>query len=230
MSLIIAKSVDFGVIKGSLSTVGYVLKNADGSVKQARTTVGVTEMVAGKGIYTAVVTFDVGFSGFILWDSGDAGAYYAIEEFDGRTYQGSGGGVALHMPVKKPKDEIWSLEDKKKILKNLKLLMEGVTTVSGKSDDISSSLINNFKTLKEVDLKNILDRKIDFSSLDTAIKELQESVCAMKSDKIDFSCVEKKLEEIKILVESQKELLDPIIDGVSALIESENAKSVQGDD
>lgn len=83
----IAKSVNFGSLKTGLSTVGYALLNSDKSVNQARTTSGISEISSGTGIYGGDISFPTGFSGFILWDTGDASAYYAIENFDARNYE-----------------------------------------------------------------------------------------------------------------------------------------------
>lgn len=87
MSFIVAKSVNFGPLKTGLLTVGYQLINYDGSVQQGRTTTGIIEISAGTGIYGGDVTFPDGWSGFILWDSGDASPYYANDNFDVRSYQ-----------------------------------------------------------------------------------------------------------------------------------------------
>lgn len=85
----IAKSVNFGGVKTGLSTVGYTLQNSDKSIAQGRTTSGITEISAGTGIYGGDISFSANFSGFILWDTGDSSPYYAIENFDTRSYEAS---------------------------------------------------------------------------------------------------------------------------------------------
>lgn len=87
MSITIAKSVNFGPIKTTLSTVGFTLMNSDKSINQGRTTAGISEISAGTGIYGGNITFPSNFTGYILWDTGDSSPYYAIENFDTRSYQ-----------------------------------------------------------------------------------------------------------------------------------------------
>ncbi|HZO90523.1 MAG TPA: hypothetical protein VFB38_19505 [Chthonomonadaceae bacterium] len=76
------KAVDFGTSKTGLTTVGYRLLNADGTVNTARTTAGVVEAPAGSGSYQAAVTFPDGFSGKLTWDTGEATPKYAHEDIN----------------------------------------------------------------------------------------------------------------------------------------------------
>jgi hypothetical protein len=64
------KKVSFGSAFGGLGTVGYNLYNADGTPAAARSTAGVVGF--GGGDYGAVITFPGGFTGIVLWDTGDA--------------------------------------------------------------------------------------------------------------------------------------------------------------
>lgn len=68
-------SVDFGEGYDGLSTVGYTLKNPDGTTTPApaaaRTTTGVVDL--GDGKYGVEWTPSAGWTGFVLWDT-DAGS------------------------------------------------------------------------------------------------------------------------------------------------------------
>lgn len=85
--MIIAKSVNFGSSRTGLSTVTYTLLNSDNSVNQGPTHAGVSEILAGTGIYGCNITFPDNFTGFILWSSGELNPVYASENFDTRSYQ-----------------------------------------------------------------------------------------------------------------------------------------------
>ena len=148
----IAKSVNMGAIKGGLSTVGYVLKNSNGTVYAARTTSGVVELVTGKGIYGALIGFPDNWSGFIIWDTGDASPYYSIQDYDGRNYAGPGfiGNMGGSAPS-------WSDKEKKRLFKIVDEILKtvkGIDNVSVKEslDKISKSLItkeSSEKVLRE---------------------------------------------------------------------------------
>lgn len=66
-------AVDFGTGRTGLATVGYRLTGS------ARTTLGVTEPIAGSGIYQASITHADSFAGTIVWDTGAAPLAYAVE-------------------------------------------------------------------------------------------------------------------------------------------------------
>jgi hypothetical protein len=68
----------FGASFAGLSTVGYTLKNPDGSTHQARTTTGV--LALGGGDYAVSYTSPNTFAGYIEWDTGGATPVYAREE------------------------------------------------------------------------------------------------------------------------------------------------------
>jgi hypothetical protein len=62
-----------------LATVGFTILNADKSVFQARSTTGVTEIVAGSGVY-GVELDDATISGkTLVWDTGEAPARYGSD-------------------------------------------------------------------------------------------------------------------------------------------------------
>lgn len=71
--------VNFGTAKTGLSTIGYTVYNKDGTTNQARSTTGVSELIASSGIYYAEITHASDFQGEILWDTGDASKRYIGE-------------------------------------------------------------------------------------------------------------------------------------------------------
>lgn len=85
MSLSQLRNVNFGPSKANLTGstgVGYSIYNTDGSLFQARTTVGVYQIVSGSGIYAAFAAFPDNFHGQIFWDTGETLPQYAIEQFN----------------------------------------------------------------------------------------------------------------------------------------------------
>lgn len=82
---IVARSVNFGINKTGLSTIGYTLYNPDRTVNTSRSTSDVAELATGSGIYSANITFPADFKGYIVWDTGESGEsnpLYAIESID----------------------------------------------------------------------------------------------------------------------------------------------------
>ena len=76
----IDKSVSFGSVHVGLTTVGYQLINAFGTVVQSRTTAGVIEV--GGGVYKAYITFPDGFEGIVYWDTAPGSSIVATEEYN----------------------------------------------------------------------------------------------------------------------------------------------------
>ncbi|MHB1167024.1 MAG: hypothetical protein ACYC0N_00605 [Carboxydocellales bacterium] len=68
--------------KAALSTVGYTLYNTDGSVHQARTTVGVVGLgaILGKGWFIVGISQVGNWSGYIVWDTGEGSLLYTDPE------------------------------------------------------------------------------------------------------------------------------------------------------
>lgn len=78
------KTVNFGKGKSNLPTVGYTLYDTSGTLVQERTTTGVFELGIGTGIYGSRISFDRGFTGMILWDTGDGNSIiFATDEYNG---------------------------------------------------------------------------------------------------------------------------------------------------
>jgi hypothetical protein len=76
------KTVNFGGAKGGLTTVGYQLFNADGSVNGSRITAGVAERGTNTGLYGASVSFPDGFQGELRWDTGGSASSVASDEIN----------------------------------------------------------------------------------------------------------------------------------------------------
>ena len=224
MSIIITKSVNFGVIKSGLGNVGFRLLNSDGSVLQARLHTGITELVSGTGIYGGNLTLPVGISCVILWDSGDASPYYASENYDSRQYQGSGGGVAF-MSAPKPQDPVFNAASKKKLFSNLRGLMEKVNQIDLKAEDIKENLSMEFLRLREGQLRMLLEKKVDLSALEQNIQSLKEDISNIPSETVDIESLELRFQEIKESIDSQKEFFEPLIDALTVLIETNQIKA-----
>lgn len=78
MSYSLVKTVNFGSSRSGLSTVAWSL---DGGANWS--TVGVTEAIAGSGIYKAAITFADNFAGTLSWKTGEAsGQRFAAEEIN----------------------------------------------------------------------------------------------------------------------------------------------------
>ncbi|MHB1001276.1 MAG: hypothetical protein ACYC27_18690 [Armatimonadota bacterium] len=71
----------FGAGYAGLTTVGYTLYNADGSLNRSRTTSGVAE-TSTPGTYTADIILPLYFSGTITWDTGGADPAEASETYN----------------------------------------------------------------------------------------------------------------------------------------------------
>ena len=82
MSFNLIKTVDFGLSKGSLTTIGYRLYHSDGSLSGSRVTAGTGEVLSGAGIYSASIHFSDFFSGSVLWDTGESTPTYASDDYN----------------------------------------------------------------------------------------------------------------------------------------------------
>jgi hypothetical protein len=69
--------VSFGSTKTGLATVGYQLKNADGTNNGTRVTTGIYEI--GAGYYQTTVSIPDGHIGGILWDTGEGTPKYVYD-------------------------------------------------------------------------------------------------------------------------------------------------------
>lgn len=64
--------VNFLPSRAGLTTVGYRLLDKFQQIVQGRTTTGVTEVWAGLGVYSVLLTFPDAFEGYIVWDTGQS--------------------------------------------------------------------------------------------------------------------------------------------------------------
>ena len=76
MAFNLIKTVNFGSSRSSLTTVGYRLYSADGTLSGSRITLGIGEVLDGAGIYSASVHF-----ADHLWDTGQSTPTYASEDY-----------------------------------------------------------------------------------------------------------------------------------------------------
>lgn len=80
------RNVDFGKNRANAtgsSGVGYTLLGDDGSVTQARTTVGVYQLLPDSGLYACNIAFPDNWHGQIVWDTGSVyTTTYALEQYN----------------------------------------------------------------------------------------------------------------------------------------------------
>jgi len=76
----VLRVVNFGTAKTGLSTVGFSVYGADGTLVSPRTTSGVKEIGTGTGIYAAQVGMP-DYDCVVLWDTGDASVRYSTEDY-----------------------------------------------------------------------------------------------------------------------------------------------------
>ena len=86
MPVNIVKTVNFGSSKSSLSSPGYRIYSTSGDLSGSRVTSEIGEVISGAGIYSSSVHISDNFTGYILWDSGEATPVYASEDIDNKLY------------------------------------------------------------------------------------------------------------------------------------------------
>lgn len=201
--VIIPRSVNFGTAHASLSTVGYTLKNFDGTTKLARATAGIVELVTAKGIYGGNIAFDDGWDGFIIWDTGEGSPVYASENFHHAVYAGAGFiGSWGNNGLPGPKPSL-SDRDKKKMFKLLNDVLALVRT--------SATLAETAAIMKKLSLE------------ENHKHALRESINLIQT-KVDSQ--EKILEP---LVNDIKNLMEPLAGGIHSLIEAQEFKMISGE-
>lgn len=145
----VARAVNFGISKASLTTVGYRLINPDGSVRVARTTSGISEVIAGKGIYGGEISFDDGWSGFLVWDTGEATPLFATDQYDYRHFLSFApiyGGPVSGTSNKKELDKITTLT--RQVIQKIDSLPEKINAVAESLGNVLESfrIINGTST------------------------------------------------------------------------------------
>lgn len=178
----VARAVNFGAANGGLSTVGFTLKNADGTTNRTRTTSGVSEIVTGKGVYAASIQFDEGWSGYLIWDTGAVTPVYAVENYDYRSYSGgslvyTGGGGG---PVVNYKPEF------ERLAKLIKRVLDAVQALPDVQESVKSGTERLNERLKELhsDQKLLIEsasaqKEVDFTALNQGITQLGEALEAL---------------------------------------------------
>ena len=84
MAYTLVLAVGFGSTKIGLTTVGYQLKNADGTNNGTRVS-GASIKEIGSGYYQTSVSIPDGHTGGILWDTGEGTPKYAYQEINPNT-------------------------------------------------------------------------------------------------------------------------------------------------
>lgn len=182
------KNVNFGVSKTGLSTVAYRLLNNDGVVMVARTTSGVSEVLAGTGIYQAEIPFPENWNGTILWDTGEAVPKYAADVFDVRAID-----ATTRFPVVAPggvEKQTWSGKDKKlnfEILQRIEQVLAEIKTLHIEHANILAQISQSM--MRRADVAPVVE------SLTSTIKVLNEG----QKELISMT---------EVLAESQSALID----------------------
>jgi len=216
-------TVNFGSRKGGLSTVGYALYDSAGAIIGSRITSGVVEVVSGKGIYQADITFDDTFRGQVLWDTGEATPLYASVAFD---YRSISEGPALTQGVisvdgglkKKDLEKIFKkLDSILKIVKGNKTagdeIVEGIQDMALKVIHQNNNVKNDLKTLIKNLNESIEDNsKKDYSNKITQYISLNESL----------KMFQKKIEDYNKFTEKNIQTLQESLKSVNIKIEELN--------
>lgn len=206
MSIQSIKSVNFAT--SGLTTVGYQLLNPDKTVKQARTTEGVSE-IGATGIYCCLMTFDDAWTGIILWDTGEAEPTYAIEDFNYQQYSAGGGFGGIIV------DWAWTREEKDKLLKQVENIAKAlkVSTEKGQQDiaEAFGKLDLEINVLKE-SLKAIGDKKPE--SVGPEIATIKENIAKIHNGLIILAkgiCAAIENQEIENLTKEVENVLSEIV-------------------
>lgn len=201
--MIIARAVNFGATHTGLATVGYTLKNADGSINKSRTTSGITEIVAGKGAYAASIEFDDAFSGILIWDTGGGSPVYAYENVDYRSFLVGGGVVSM--------TGVWDNTEKERLFKLLNKflkLLEKTATID-LLNKLSKQLEDSSNVRSLGVLRTIENVKKEFSVLESRISAVDASVKAIGGEVNDCSTgINAVGEMIDTIIEAKSSELD----------------------
>lgn len=202
----VARAVNFGPTRASLSTVGYRLINFDGSERLARTMSGVSEVVAGKGIYGAEIIFDEGWSGFVVWDTGEATPLFAVDQYDYRHFLSFapiyGGPVTTSASNKKELDKITTLT--KQVIQKIDSLPEKINAVAESINNVLESyrIINGNSTDSIIGAikahsPKVTDIKSDLKALKEGLQEIGEGIEALVESK-ELEQQVKEIENVEI--------------------------------
>ena len=183
MSLIeTTSSANFGGRKGGLATVGFELFDKEKKSIQARTTNGVTELVANTGLYQVFLAVVSAFIGSIVWDTGEvSGKLYAISDIDFRKFIAQS--VIVSGDLAKKAADVWTRKEKQKILKDVRDTVNIVRNMKVIDHTlVLESLATKLESVKE---KGEIDYKVISESLELirnninkgdAIKEMKKGI------------------------------------------------------
>jgi hypothetical protein len=183
--------VNFGSRKGGLSTIGYTIYNTDGTEYKARSTTGVVEIGTSTGIYCAPIEINENKDFVVLWDTGDIGVRYSVEEFKTQlnSIQEETDHIRLIWNSLRNQGEFQtmladSINENKKAVASLEKHINSIKTL--KLDDVNSVVSKQVKGIvfPKIDIPNY-EKKLD--NIESAIyKKIGEVFKAMVDNKTAF--------------------------------------------
>lgn len=224
-------TVNFGLGKTGLSTVGYTLYKNDGTVYSARSTSGVIEF-GSTGIYGANITLPDTEDILILWDTGDASIRYGSDDAQ----------VQLSMIQQETSEirKIWnSLKNQGEfvsiLMEKFGLLEKNIGLIS-KNDltkkDFESIINSGLSSIKLPEIKpfpQIPDYSEDFRRIESLVLTDSEKIRSMASNQPkeyskNFQNLEKVLDGLKNeLASHKKELAIQKKENISFTVQETNS-------
>ena len=196
-------TVNFGLSKASLATVGYTLYNPSGTTAQARKTTGVVEFGTATGVYGSQVAMPEGGPFLVLWDTGEATPRYGSEDNNNGqidTIQSNTDLIRLIWNSLKNQGAIFSA-----ILEKIGLLEKNKGLVKQDVQEIVNSIkMPVQQEIKFPEFPVIKDYSTAISDISAAVKALIGDFSASKSVavKVNTLKIEQMLAELKAKVEA----------------------------
>lgn len=197
----LVRTVNFGTAKSGLATVGYTLYNPDLTEKKARTTTGVSEILSGTGIYRAEVEFDKGWSGIILWDTGEATKRYGSEQFNAAEIAQIN---RTRLPAINLPDPVWSVDEKDALLKSVRAIVNALSEMGldRRFSELSRAIEDNVGSLSAV----VRESSFDSEMVEGVGKKLDDLAVIMASDSRESKqTLEVALAQIKLHIAKEME-------------------------
>ena len=152
-------SVNFGIHKTGLSSVGYTLSGSP------RSTFSVSESVPGSGIYSAQIAHDIAFVGSIVWDTGEATPHFAVEDIN-PGYLSANGLDAILVEPQTSGGQAIKIKDSLAIIS---AVLAGATTQDETTNTITFYAVGNPSTVRLTAITANQNRKIVTPSLASII-------------------------------------------------------------
>jgi hypothetical protein len=207
---ITVRTVNFGVGKTGIATIGYRLLNADGTEYAARTTAGIVETLAGTGIYQAEISIPDSWQGIILWDTGETPTpKYAADSVN----VAPSGGTSTFYTGAVDTDA----KGTEQLKKDIKTLIAQNKRILAKIDDVNQTVVTqNTQAQKITEAIQAMDQKQGWQMVENLLLDLRQM--SLKESE--------RSEDMKLRVEFLKGLLKESI----ALNESGKLKDATGMD